>query len=53
MAGHLSVRRRQRSRRCGDELGDGVDQFAVGDEVLGFSLQRSSQATHVAVPTDS
>jgi NADPH:quinone reductase len=33
-------------------LGDGVDQFGVGEEVLGFSLKRSSQATHVAVPTD-
>ncbi|MYS22739.1 NADPH:quinone reductase [Streptomyces sp. DvalAA-14] len=32
-------------------LGDGVTEFAVGDEVLGFSLRRSSHATHVAVPT--
>jgi NADPH:quinone reductase len=31
-------------------LGDGVTDFAVGDEVLGFSWTRSSQATHVAVP---
>jgi NADPH:quinone reductase-like Zn-dependent oxidoreductase len=34
------------------ELGDGVGQWAPGDEVLGFSWQRSSQATHVAVPAD-
>jgi NADPH:quinone reductase-like Zn-dependent oxidoreductase len=32
------------------ELGDGVQGFAVGDEVLGFSEQRSSQAEFVAVP---
>jgi NADPH2:quinone reductase len=31
-------------------LGDGVTDFAVGDEVLGYSWERSSQATHVAVP---
>ncbi len=31
-------------------VGDGGPDFAVGDEVLGFSWQRSSQATHVAVP---
>ncbi len=32
-------------------VGDDVDEFAVGDEVLGFSWNRSSHATHVAVPT--
>jgi NADPH2:quinone reductase len=32
-------------------VGDGVEEFAVGDEVLGFSWQRSSQATHASVPT--
>jgi NADPH2:quinone reductase len=32
-------------------IGAGADQFAVGDEVLGFSWRRSSHATHVAVPT--
>jgi NADPH2:quinone reductase len=32
------------------ELGAGVTDFALGDEVLGFSWQRSSQATHVVVP---
>ncbi|CAN5835328.1 NADP-dependent oxidoreductase [soil metagenome] len=32
------------------ELGAGVDGFAVGDEVIGFSDQRSSQAEFVAVP---
>jgi NADPH:quinone reductase-like Zn-dependent oxidoreductase len=33
-------------------VGDGVDTWAPGDEVLGFSWQRSSHATHVAVPAD-
>jgi NADPH:quinone reductase len=33
-------------------LGDGVTDFAVGDEVLGFSWTRSSQATHVAVQAE-
>jgi len=32
------------------ELGDGVHMWASGDEVLGFSWERSSHATHVAVP---
>ncbi|MCU1479461.1 MAG: NADPH:quinone reductase [Subtercola sp.] len=32
------------------ELGAGVTDFAVGDEVLGFSFTRSSHATHTAVP---
>jgi len=32
-------------------VGESVDEFAAGDEVLGFSWQRSSHATHVAVPT--
>jgi NADPH:quinone reductase len=34
------------------EVGDGVSDFAVGDEVLGFSFQRSSHATHTSVPVD-
>jgi NADPH:quinone reductase-like Zn-dependent oxidoreductase len=34
------------------EVGDGVSDFAVGDEVLGFSFQRSSHATHASVPID-
>jgi NADPH2:quinone reductase len=34
------------------EVGDGVSDFAVGDEVLGFSFQRSSHATHASVPVD-
>lgn len=34
------------------EIGDGVDGFAVGDEVLGWSDRRSSQATHVVVPVE-
>ncbi len=29
---------------------DGVDSFSVGDEVLGFTDQRASQAEHVVVP---
>ncbi len=32
-------------------VGERVDQFGVGDEVLGFSWRRSSHATHVSVPT--
>ncbi len=32
-------------------VGDGVEGFAVGDEVLGFSWRRSSHASHVSVPT--
>jgi NADPH2:quinone reductase len=31
-------------------VGDGVREFAVGDEVLGWSWRRSSQAEYVAVP---
>jgi NADPH:quinone reductase-like Zn-dependent oxidoreductase len=31
-------------------VGDGVAEFAVGDEVLGWSWERSSQAEYVAVP---
>jgi NADPH:quinone reductase len=31
-------------------VGDGVDDFAVHDAVLGFSWRRSSHATHVSVP---
>lgn len=34
------------------ELGHGVTGFAVDDEVIGFSEQRSSQADFVAVPAD-
>ena len=32
-------------------VGDGVDGFDVGDEVLGWSWERSSQAEYVAVPS--
>jgi NADPH:quinone reductase-like Zn-dependent oxidoreductase len=32
-------------------LGDGVTEFSVGDEVLGWSWQRSSQAEYASVPT--
>ncbi|ART69875.1 NADPH:quinone reductase [Mycobacterium dioxanotrophicus] len=32
------------------EIGPGVRGFAVGDEVIGFSERRSSQAEYVAVP---
>jgi NADPH2:quinone reductase len=31
-------------------LGDGVKEFSVGDEVLGWSWDRSSQAEYVSVP---
>jgi NADPH2:quinone reductase len=31
-------------------VGDGASEFAVGDEVLGCSWQRSSQAEYVSVP---
>lgn len=33
-------------------VGPGVTAFSVGDEVLGFSFNRSSHATHTAVPVD-
>ena len=32
------------------ELGTGVNGFAVSDEVIGFSMKRSSQAEYVSVP---
>jgi len=34
------------------ELGSGVRDFAVGDEVIGFSNQRSSHAEYVTVPAN-
>ena len=34
------------------ELGSGVTGFAVGDDVIGFSNQRSSHAEYVTVPAD-
>ena len=34
-----------------DAVGEGVDGFAVGDPVLGYSFRRSSHATYVSVPT--
>jgi NADPH:quinone reductase-like Zn-dependent oxidoreductase len=34
------------------ELGPGVSGFAVGDEVIGFSMRRSSHAKYVAVPAN-
>jgi NADPH:quinone reductase-like Zn-dependent oxidoreductase len=34
------------------EIGSGVAGFAVGDEVIGFSERRSSQADYVNVPAD-
>jgi NADPH:quinone reductase-like Zn-dependent oxidoreductase len=33
------------------ELGAGVSSFAVGDEVIGFSMRRSRHAEYVTVPT--
>jgi NADPH:quinone reductase len=32
-------------------VGNGVEEFTVGDHVLGFSLRRSSHAAYVSVPT--
>jgi NADPH:quinone reductase-like Zn-dependent oxidoreductase len=32
------------------ELGSGVSGFSVGDEVIGFSMRRSSHAEYVSVP---
>ncbi len=34
------------------ELGPGVNGFTVGDEVIGFSMRRSSQAEYVIVPAN-
>jgi NADPH:quinone reductase-like Zn-dependent oxidoreductase len=34
------------------ELGSGVSGFTVGDEVIGFSMRRSSQAEYVSVPAN-
>jgi len=34
------------------ELGAGASGFAVGDEVIGFSMKRSSQAEYVSVPAN-
>lgn len=34
------------------QVGDGVTDFDAGDEVLGFSWNRNSHATHVVVPVD-
>jgi NADPH:quinone reductase-like Zn-dependent oxidoreductase len=34
------------------EVGNGVETFAVGDEVLGFTDNRASQAQFVAVPAE-
>ena len=35
------------------EVGHGVDAFAVGDEVLGFTEQRASHAEFVVVPAEN
>ncbi|HEX3566948.1 MAG TPA: alcohol dehydrogenase catalytic domain-containing protein, partial [Acidimicrobiales bacterium] len=35
-----------------DQVGEGVDRFAVGDEVLGWTDRRASQAEYVPVPAD-
>ena len=34
------------------EIGPGADGFAVGDEVIGFSMRRSSHAEYVTVPAN-
>ena len=33
-------------------VGPEITEFSVGDEVMGFSLRRSSHATHTVVPVD-
>jgi NADPH:quinone reductase-like Zn-dependent oxidoreductase len=35
-----------------EELADGVEQFALGDEVIGFTDERASQAELVPVPVE-
>lgn len=35
-----------------EQIGDGVQQFSAGDEVLGWTERRASQAELVAVPAD-
>src|SRR6516225_11296752 len=34
------------------ELGAGVSGYTIGDEVIGFSMRRSSHAEHVSVPAN-
>ena len=34
------------------ELGAGVRSYTIGDEVIGFSMRRSSHAEHVSVPAN-
>jgi NADPH:quinone reductase-like Zn-dependent oxidoreductase len=36
-----------------DQVGEGVDSFAVGDEVIGFTDDRASQAELVAIPAQN
>ena len=36
-----------------EELGEGVEGFTVGDEVIGFTERRASHAELVAVPAES
>jgi NADPH:quinone reductase-like Zn-dependent oxidoreductase len=36
-----------------EEVGDGVDAFAPGDEVIGFTDDRSSQAELVVIPAEN
>src|SRR5437868_15545370 len=36
-----------------EDLGEAVDELAAGDEVLGFTHERSSQAELVTVPADN
>jgi NADPH:quinone reductase len=35
-----------------DQVGDGVDGFVVGDEIVGWTDRRESQAEYVPVPAD-
>jgi NADPH:quinone reductase-like Zn-dependent oxidoreductase len=49
VAGNVPFRSGQRLAGVVEELGDGVEGFSVGDEVIGFVNTRSSQAELVVV----
>jgi len=36
-----------------EQIGEGVDDFAVGDEVIGFTDERASQAELVVIPAEN
>jgi NADPH:quinone reductase-like Zn-dependent oxidoreductase len=52
MAGNISSGQGSDLAGVVAELGPGVSDFAVGDEVIGFSMRRSSQAEYVTVPAN-